>query len=327
MRIAVAGAGLIGSRRAHIAQADADTTVAVVVDTDVERARALAAEIGCEWSTDWRSALERARPDACVVATPHKYLTPLTVLALDAGCHVLCEKPLGRTPDEAFAAVTAARTASRVLKTGFNLRYHAGIRKAHEVAMRGSLGDLMHIRCRYGHGGRPGYDREWRGDPELSGGGELIDQGIHVLDLFRWFLGDFDAVRGFISKAFWVAGGVEDNVFALLRTPSGQIGLLHASWTQWRNLFSLEVFGRDGYVIVDGLGGSYGPEVLTYGRRDPTGGSPREERIPVDPEDPWRAEWRAFVATVRGGRDPAPSGEDGWRALMLAHEIYREARR
>ncbi len=327
LRIAIAGAGLIGSRRARVAQSHHQSAVAIVVDTDPDRARALAAEIGCEWSTDWLDALEHTKPDACVVATPHKYLSRLTVAALRAGCHVLCEKPLGRTPNEARESVEAAREAKRVFKTGFNLRHHPGIARARELVASGRIGSLMYVRCRYGHGGRPGYGQEWRGDPEQSGGGELIDQGVHILDLFRWFLGEFDQVRGFTSTAFWPIAPLEDNAFALLRTTSGQIGLLHASWTQWRNLFSLEIFGRDGYVTVEGLGGSYGPETLTMGRRNVAGGAPVEKHVRLRDMDPWQAEWQEFVGAIREGREPLASGEDGWRALTLAHEIYRSAER
>ena len=123
--------------------------------------------------------------------------------------------------------------------------------------------------------GDRGYDREWRSDPAVSGGGELLDQGAHLVDLLLWILDtDFDSVSAETVTAFWEMP-VEDNAFALLRTAGGQVASLHVSWTQWRNLFSLEVFGRDGYAVAEGLGGSYGEERLVLGRRPPDGRGPR----------------------------------------------------
>jgi predicted dehydrogenase len=302
--------------------------VRCVIDPDEERAHRLAADIGCAWAGDWDSAKANGPYDACIIATPHISLAPLTVRSLRDGCHVLCEKPLGRDPNEARASVAAARETGRTLMTGFTLRHHWAIREAHRLVTTGGIGRLMHVRCRYGHGGRPGYESEWRGDPELAGGGELIDQGIHVLDLFCWFLGEPAAVHGLTATSFWPIQPLEDNVFALMQTESGAIGSMHASWTQWRNLFSLEVFGSDGYALVDGLGGSYGRERLTLGRRQPAGGVPIEEEIEGPPNwDPWVAEWDEFLAAVREGRSPRASGEDGLRALEIAHRIYRAAGR
>ena len=179
--------------------------------------------------------------------------------------------------------------AGVILKTGFNHRHHPAIWRAHELCAEGAIGPLMFIRAVYGHGGRPGYDKEWRADADLSGGGELLDQGVHIVDLCRWFLGDFAEVFGSTATYFWDLGhfesagrdspraangqsvapssiSLEDNAFALLRTADGRVAQFHTSWTQWKNRFSFEVFGRDGYLRVEGLGGSYGVERLEVGR-------------------------------------------------------------
>lgn len=324
LRVAVVGAGLIGARRGRIAHAHPRSEVVLVADPDVGRAEALAEEFGCRWSTRWPDDRPGEAIDACIVATPHKYLSPLTVAALRRGCHVLCEKPLGRNAEEAHTAVETTRVTGRVLKIGFNLRHHAAISEAHRLARAGAIGPLLFMRCRYGHGGRPGYEKEWRADPELAGGGELVDQGIHALDLFRWFMGEFTEVRAFLSTAYWDVAPLEDNVFALLRTDAGQVAMLHASWTQWRNLFSLEVFGRDGYLIIEGLGGSYGPETLRIGHRAQSGHRPAEDLIPLPLDhDPWQAEWDEFVAAAAEHREPLASGADAYQALLLAAAIYR----
>ena len=245
---------------------------------DLERGRAerLAAQVGASVATgDWREIVARDDVDLVVVATTHRSLAEVSAAALEAGKHVLCEKPLGRSAAEARLAVEAALTHRRVLKTGFNHRHHPAIAEARRRVDAGELGPLYLARCRYGHGGRPGYDREWRADRELAGGGELLDQGVHALDLFRWFLGELVEAYGVVATYFWDMAPLEDNAFALLRTAGGLTASLHASWTQWKNLFSLELVGRDGYLVVEGLGGSYGEETLRVGRRAPEGGTQR----------------------------------------------------
>ena len=186
---------------------------------------------------------------------------------------MLIEKPGARSAGELDAVAEAARRTGALVRIGFNHRYHRAFRQAREIFESGALGEMMFIRGRYGHGGRPGYDREWRADPALSGGGELIDQGVHLIDLSRWFLGDFPSVRGRARTYFWDMP-VEDNGFLLLETARGQVAFLHASWTEWKNLFSFEIAGRTGKLEINGLGGSYGIERLTCYHMLPEMGPP-----------------------------------------------------
>jgi predicted dehydrogenase len=204
--------------------------------------------------------------DVVIVSTINKSLVPISVKALQRGKHVLCEKPPGRNLEETKHLCGVAAQSKSKLKVGFNHRHHPAISKAKELIDPGKMGPLYYLRCFYGHGGRPGYDKEWRAAKELSGGGELLDQGIHVADLFRWFLGELEEVYGNTPTYFWNMD-VEDNAFALFRTGKNQIALLHTSWTQWKNRFTFEIFGEAGYLIVEGLGGSYGTETLRIGRR------------------------------------------------------------
>lgn len=334
MRVGIVGCGMIGRRRAEVLSRSAGDEVVIVADVNLERAQALAREVACSATGEWREVAERRDVDAVIVSTTNEWLAPITIAALEHGKHVLCEKPLGREPLESRQMVEAARANRRTLKTGFNHRHHPGLARAHELYVDGAIGEGLFARCRYGHGGRPGYDREWRADRAISGGGELLDQGIHAVDLFRWFFGDFSEVVGFTPSYVWTAGdggesggGVEDNGFALFRTWSGQVASLHASWTQWKNLFSFEVFGRAGYLIVEGLGGSYGPEQLIYGRRRPESGPPEEVRFDFPASDvSWESEWREFAAAIREGRDVLANGEDGWQAVRMVHAVYESAR-
>ena len=185
-----------------------------------------------------------------------------------------------------------------------------------------ALGPLMFLRARYGHGGRQGYDREWRADPALSGGGELIDQGVHLIDLAGWFLGDFATVEGHASTSFWDMK-VDDNAFLSLRTSAGQTAWLHASCSEWKNLFSLEIYGRDAKLAIDGLGGSYGPERLAYYKMLPEMGPPETTIFEyVRGDDSWGDETRAFLEDIRLAREPAPGLREGIRTLEIVEAIY-----
>lgn len=322
MRVGIVGCGLIGRRRAHVAAAH--DQVLVVCDLHRDRAQALAEAVGAQWSTDWRTVVSRPDLDVIVVCTTNNELRPVVVSALATGKHVLCEKPLGRNAAEAAEMRDAAQEARRVLKVGFNHRHHPALADAWELAEEGAIGPLLCIRAAYGHGGRAGYEREWRGDVELAGGGELLDQGVHVIDLCRWFLGDFVEVSGIVATAFWSVEPLEDNAFALLRTQAGQIATIHTSWTQWKNLFRFEVFGRDGYLLVDGLGGSYGPERLTLGRRRGESGPPEETVWEFPAHDgSWDAEWMELTSALAEGRQPLGCADDGYEVMRLVDAIYR----
>lgn len=325
IRVGVIGAGLIGIRRAEIAAAHQDSKVIAISDVDRNRAAPLAGRLGCEVVEDGMELARRADIDAVIVATPHKFLPIYTHAALTAGKQVLCEKPMGRNPHEIQKMVETALKKNVFLMGGFNHRYHPAIRKAHELVTAGAVGNIIFLRCRYGHGGRPGYEREWRGNEDLAGGGELLDQGIHALDLFRWFAGEFVEVFGWTSTCVWNISPLEDNAMALLKSADGVQASLHASWTQWKNLFSFEIFGREGYVTIHGLGGSYGVEQLTVGRRKPEGGPPEIEQVEYPgPDSSWTLEWAEFVRAIREGR--CGGGENGLAAMRLVEAIYRSAR-
>ena len=323
LRAALIGCGSIGRKRAA---ALSGGVLAVCCDAVPERAQTLAATApGCTATTDWQAAARRADVDVVLVATTHDMLAPIACEAASAGKHVLIEKPGARSAGELDSVAEAARRTGALVRVGFNHRFHRSFRKAREIFDSGALGGLMFIRGRYGHGGRPGYDREWRAQPERSGGGELIDQGMHLVDLARWFLGEFSSVRGRARTYFWDMP-VEDNGFLLLETARGQVAFLHASWTEWKNLFSFEIAGRMGKLEISGLGGSYGVERLTWYRMSPEMGPPETEawEYPMA-DDSWEAEWAAFVADIRGNRQPDPGIGDAQAALRIIEQVYGES--
>jgi predicted dehydrogenase len=324
--VAVVGCGLIGRRRAAEAGADRRSRLVLVADRLADVAHDVASQTGVEASADWRTVLTRPDVDLVCVATPNGLLAEIAVAALEAGKHVLVEKPMGRSLAEAERMRAAARRSGRLLKVGFNHRYHPAIAEAKQRVDAGEIGRIINLRCRYGHGGRPGYEHEWRGSRELAGGGELADQGVHVIDLIHWFAGMPETAFAVIQTAVWPLGTLEDNAFALLRFRDGAVAAFHTSWTQWKNLFSFEVFGSAGAVLVEGLGGSYGPETLTTHLRRPEGGAPVTSQQAFPGVDcSWREEWDDFLGGVLDGRRVVGSADDGVSAMRVLDALYRSA--
>ncbi|PWU07768.1 MAG: LmbZ [Terriglobia bacterium] len=321
MRIAIVGCGLIGRKRTAALRG---ARVTVCCDVAIARAEELAARCGATAVDDWRAAVAREDVDAVIAATTHDMLAPVALEAVRAGKHVLLEKPGARCAGELDDVKEAAQRTGALVRVGFNHRYHRAFRRAREIFESGVLGELIFLRGRYGHGGRPGYESEWRAQPLRSGGGELIDQGVHLIDLARWFLGDFPRVAGRVHTYFWNMP-VEDNGFLLLETSRGQVAFLHASWTEWKNLFSFEIAGRLGKLEISGLGGSYGVERLTWYRMSPEMGPPETEawEYPMA-DDSWEKECEAFLEDIRLGRQPQPGITDAQAALHIIERIYRE---
>jgi len=326
MKVGIVGAGLIGKKRAQALKESFDV-LQCVAEIHEERLHAFSKEFCCRGYLSWQDMLEKENVDVWIVATPNKFLAPVVVAAAEKRIHVLCEKPLGRNPDESLRMVNACREAGVRLKTGFNHRHHPAIWKAHELFDAGEIGKLHFLRARYGHGGRPGYDKEWRGNADLAGGGELLDQGVHIVDLFRWFAGDFTEGFGYLGRYVWDIAPLEDNGFALFKTASGIIAEMHTSWTNWKNIFSFEVFGDRGYLSIDGLGGSYGKETLTFGKRKPESGPPVLETFEFEgPDRSWIEEWQEFRRAIEENREPLASGHDGYKAVQMVHAVYEADR-
>jgi predicted dehydrogenase len=321
-QIAIVGCGLIGAKRA---QALAGARLRISCDLDLGRAQGLAAaHPGAEAVTDWRAATSSPEVDIVIVATTHDMLAPIATAAAGAGKHVLIEKPGARRASELDGVAEAAYRTGALVRIGFSHRYHPAFQKARAIFDSGAAGPPLFIRARYGHGGRPGYEREWRADPALSGGGELLDQGVHLIDLARWFLGDFTRVAGRTPTYFWKMP-VEDNAFLLLETAAGQIAFLHASWSEWKNLFSFEICGRDGKLEITGLGGSYGTERLTFYKMHPEMGPPETTAWEYPSLDnSWESEFAEFLEDIRLRRPRQPGIEDAQAALRVVECVYRE---
>ena len=321
--VGIVGCGLIGQKRA---KALGSARLVACADSILDRAQALArTEPGAFATADWRNVIERADVSIVIVATTNDTLAEVGRAAVQAGKHVLIEKPAARTARELEPVMEAAQHAHVQVRVGFNHRYHPALRKARELFESELLGEIMFVRGRYGHGGRLGYEKEWRANPALSGGGELIDQGVHLIDLARWFLGDFSEVQGFAHTYFWQMP-VDDNGFMLLKTPQQQVAFLHVSCTEWKNLFSLEIYGRKAKLHVEGLGGSYGIERLAYYRMLPEMGPP-ETTIWEYPmaDTSLQLEFAEFLDDIELGRKPSASLDDAHAALRVVEAIYQSS--
>jgi predicted dehydrogenase len=319
----IVGCGLIGRKRAAALPPGA---LRYACDLDATRAAGLAQLYpGATAITDYATALADPAVHAVIVATLNGALAPVALAAVRAGKHVLVEKPGALNAAQLRVVHAAAEKAGVRVRLGYNHRFHPALQKARELADAGALGPMMFLRGRYGHGGRKGYDREWRADPALSGGGELIDQGVHLIDLAGWFMGDFPVVEGHAATYFWDMK-VDDNAFLSLRTAGGQTAWLQVSCTEWKNLFSLELYGRDAKISIDGLGGSYGPERCTYYKMLPQMGPPETTVFEFPPGDSsWALELAAFEEDIRTGRAPSPGLPEGIRTLEIVEEIYRKS--
>jgi predicted dehydrogenase len=322
--VAIVGCGLIGRKRAAALPGG---RLVACADTDAARGRALAEPYGLAGavSTRYQDVVNRDDVNVVVVATTNEALAEVTEAALEAGKHVLVEKPAARNVAEIDPLVALSRRRGLRVRVGFNHRYHPALQKAREIVDSGTLGPLMFIRGRYGHGGRVGYEKEWRADPARSGGGELIDQGVHLIDLAGWFLGEFTGINGFAATYFWNMP-VDDNAFLTLRTAGGQCAFLQVSCTEWKNLFSMEIYGRGGKIAIDGLGGSYGIEKLTCYQMLPEMGPPDTTSWEYPRGDrSWALEFAAFADDIRVGREPDPGLPAARAALQVVESIYRRS--
>ncbi|HEX4382572.1 MAG TPA: Gfo/Idh/MocA family oxidoreductase [Myxococcales bacterium] len=321
MRVGIAGCGLIGGKRA--AAIRGSDSLAAAYDVVPARAAALAARHPGAQACGSLADLF-ARVDCVVVAATNDQLAPLATQALQAGKHVVMEKPGARTAKELEPLLALAARQGLTVKVGFNHRFHPAAQKAKQLLDGGACGPLMFVRARYGHGGRVGYDREWRADPAIAGGGELIDQGVHLIDLARWYFGaEFTQVDGRTATFFWKMP-VDDNAFLTLATAEGQVAHLHASCTEWKNLFSFEIYARDAKLHLEGLGGSYGVERLYHYQMRPEMGPPDTVIYEYPGADQsWMLEWKDFAEAVEQRRPVCGGLDDALAALRVVDTVYR----
>ena len=354
LRVALVGCGGIGAVRADAIARSREVTLAVACDIDPGRARALAARplsaakgpAACE--TDWRAAVAREDVDLVVVSTANDLHAPVAIAAAEAGKHVLCEKPMARTPDECRAMIAAAERNGVALKVGFNHRYYGAVMAIRAAIDAGAIGEVRFVRAAIGHEGGAGFTQSWVTRHAVAGGGTLIDNGIHILDLARYLLesqgGRIVEAQGYTINARWPVAPCEDNAFCLFRTDGdpARVAQVTSSWTEWKGYrWFVEAYGTRGYVHaayspMRAVIGTVGP-----GTRAAGGGGRARKRALTFPlfqvrerlrghawttAETFRREFTDLAAAIRDGRRPFADGYDGLRASEMADAVYRSAR-
>lgn len=329
--LALIGAGGMGRVWADAIKTVPSVSLRLVVDTDLEKAGRLARQFaGCRVAVSVAGiGSGNENISGAIVAVPHAFLASVSQELLRHGINVLCEKPGGISAAEVKKTMALARRKKLVYAVGFNHRYHAAFIKAREVIAAGRIGRLQFIRARYGFGGRPGYEKEWRFKKNLSGGGELLDQGVHMIDLARSFLGDFAKAQGALGDFFW-HGEVEDNAFALLQTRAGQVAAIHVSWSNWKWVHCFEIFGEKGYCVINGLDQRYqGPERLVVGRRARLLDKPPTERTFTFKNELKHSslgrQLKDFIAAAKSKSSLLANGRDAAAVLKIVETIYRQS--
>ena len=320
MKTAIIGCGLIGTKRAQALPVD--VSLVACFDSNQETSVKFAHEFGCQTVASIEELLEIDGLDFVVIATRHDALAPIALQFVEANINVFVEKPGSLNSSELRNVIDRIRTKKLKGHIGFNHRYHPALTKAIEISESNRFGKIMFLRARYGHGGRVGYEKEWRADKRKSGGGELIDQGTHLLDLSTAFLGELQLDYAATPTYYWDMP-VEDNAFISVKNQTGNIGFLQASCTEWKNMFSLEIYFERGKLDVSGLGRSYGLETLTIHEMLPEMGPPQTEiwTFP-DPDNSWSLEIEEFVADLVTGTRNSDNVASSLEVLRIIEEIY-----
>ncbi|MEM3658651.1 MAG: Gfo/Idh/MocA family oxidoreductase [Candidatus Hadarchaeum sp.] len=327
LSFAVIGCGSFGSRRVN-ALRKIGARIACLVDINEEMVSKMARESGCDYYTDYREALMRKDFDCAIVATPNKFHAPISIAAMNSGKHVLCEKPLARSPEEAHAMVDAAKQNNVFLKTGSNLRYFSNVRKAKELVDGGAIGRPLFVRGWIGHDGKKVL-HTWNVNKELSGGGTMLDNGAHILDLFRWFMGDFSECTGHVAT-LQMPIEVEDNGMGIFRADDGRMAFIQSSWTEWSGYMYMEVYGSEGSVIID----NRGEKTVNTGKWIVTStttltakdGSRQIFDYSTEPPQSYELELKDFISCLESGRQPIASGYDGMKVVEMVNAIYESSR-
>ena len=329
--ILIIGAGKIGTIRATTANKLFPKSKLYISDVDFKKSSNLAKEVNGIAVKLLEDKLKDSNINSVIVATVNKYSKDLCVSALKHKKHVLCEKPMGTNYKEALEIHNAAEKYKRKFKCGFNHRYHPAMQEAYKLCKQRQIGKILFIRAVYGHGGRKGYDKEWRAKKSLSGGGELLDQGSHLIDLCHWFFG-FEKLRrayGISKPMFWDME-VDDNAFVLLETKSGKVAQLHATWTQWKNLFKFEIYGDKGAIEISGLGKSYGTETLRLFKRKNLGKPPvLIEKQFKGSDKSWELEWLDFIKAIESNsqkKQPMSNQRESLQVMKTIDCLYQSGK-
>ena len=331
LKTGIVGLGKMGRIRKKVIDAHPGFEVIAICDQDENLKKEFPI---LQFYNKWEDLL-LSDLDVIVICTYNNVAPDIVCASLNKGLHVFCEKPPGRCVADVERIIRVKHSAQDcILKYGFNHRFHYSVMEAKAIIDSGRFGSVLCARGTYGKAGGLGFEKNWRLNKELAGGGILLDQGIHMLDLMRYLVGDFTQVKSFVENLYWQAP-LEDNAFIIMKTADGKVAMVHSSATQWKHKFSLDIFLEDGYLVINGIvtsTRSYGDESITFAKKqfeDETYafGRPREETIYFDYDDSWKLEINEFFDSVTGKKDePQGSVEDALKVMRLVESIYSEAK-
>ena len=329
LRAGIVGYGYMGEIRRRVIESNDRMELAGITETDKD----VRAKIqGPQVFETFEELLDRDL-DIVFVCTPNRFSPEICIESLKRGKHVFCEKPPGKNIDD-LKRIVKEEKGSLKLMFGFNHRFHPGVIKARSLVNKNMLGRIIGIRGVYGKSGGINFRDSWRNKKEISGGGILLDQGIHMLDLFLYLCGDFEHVKCFTDNTFW-GFDIEDNAFLILKNNKGQSAFLHSSATLWKHTFEMNIILENGYIIVNGLlskTGSYGREKLIIGRRQfedeaEALGNPMEEIVYFDRDLSWEQEVSEFVRCIEHDEKVTiSSSEDALKVMSLIEKAYLDAK-
>jgi len=319
MRFAIVGAGKFATKRANVIDMipAEKAELKAIVDINLEKAKTLAKKFSCEALSDHRKLLGRDDIDSVVVAVPNKYHCEISKAFLEAGKNVLCEKPVTKTVEEAKELVEAAKKSKAFFKTGSNHRYFPNVQKAKELLDQNKIGRPIFARGWIGNNGKY-VQNSWFWDKELSGGGTFLDNGCHIMDIFRWFLGEVNECKGYTVSNVWPTE-LEDTGFALYRTVDEKVFFLQSSWVEWSGYMYMEFYGEEGFIFVD----SRFRNSVTLGRKD--GYSETFDFSSLPPAS-HKLELLDFIEKIENKTQPVPSAYDGMRVVEMVHALYEASR-
>ena len=325
LKVGIAGYGIVGKRRRDIMDARDDMHVVAVCDQTLDGTGIF--DDGVRFYDIYTDLLGESL-DILFVAMSNDMAAAVTIAGLEKNLHVFCEKPPGRDVSDIKAVVECYQIhQDQVLKYGFNHRYHDSVQDALSIIRSRELGTVINLRGVYGKSQLITFDQtSWRTERALAGGGVLLDQGIHMVDLLRLFSGEFTHVHSFVENSVW-GHDVEDNAYALMRTADGKVAMLHSSASSWRHRFHLDITLSNGSLVLSGIlsgSKSYGEETLTIIRRGKDDvGVPQEETTRYNTDPSWELEVAEFADAINKNV-PISNGsvEDALKTMELVYRIY-----
>ena len=246
MRFGLIGLGGIGAVRKLALDASPDCKLSSAYDLDLSQLKNLPGDVHTFISAE--HLIQSDSCDAVIISTPTQFHQELTILALENNKHVIVEKPMASTLEGSRMMLETAERTGKILTVGLNHRYFIAIKEVRQAITSGAIGKLQYVKGFTGHTGLSEFKAKWMYDKDIMGGGTLMDNGIHTLDLVCHLMNDkITTVSGMISTEIWQLDRSEDNAFVHLRSESGILGSLHSSWSEWKGYhFYVEAYGDKG---------------------------------------------------------------------------------